>query len=93
MPKGKDDSWMAENLKLENEAIIGNNINNSTITNRSFAQGYGGVFTGLAVMERDTFWGTGADNTLYYCWATRPSQDIFNNYIHSYSNYHASISK
>lgn len=54
MPKGKDDSWMAENLKLENEAIIGNNINNSTITNRSFAQGYGGVFTGLAVVERDT---------------------------------------
>lgn len=44
MPKGKDDSWMAENLKLENEAIIGNNINNSTITNRSFAQGYGGGY-------------------------------------------------
>jgi len=57
--------WMAENLKLENEATIGNNINNSAITNRSLAQGYGGVFTGLAVVERDTFWGTGADNSLY----------------------------
>lgn len=30
------------NLKLENEAIIGNNINNNAITNRSLSQGYGG---------------------------------------------------
>ena len=53
--------WMVENLRLEHEGTVGNNINDSTITNESLSQGYDktagvyGNFKGLANPESETF--------------------------------------
>ena len=50
--------WMTENLRLDNEATMGNNINDPTVTNESLSQGYGGtpgkygIFVGLAEPEK-----------------------------------------
>ena len=62
--------WMVENLKLDSAATLGNNINDSTVTNRSLSQGYGGTigrygsFVGLATSEADMSGGTRA-NSIY----------------------------
>ena len=43
--------WMIENLRLDNTGTTGYNINDSSVTNESLSQGYGGVFHGLAESE------------------------------------------
>ena len=47
--------WMTENLRLETENTVGNNQFDSSITNESLAQGYGGVFIGLDSTENSNF--------------------------------------
>ena len=47
--------WMTENLRLEAENTVGDNQYDSTVTNESLAQGYGGVFTGLDSTEDSNF--------------------------------------
>ena len=67
--------WLVENLRLEHEGTIGNNINDSTVTNASLAQGYYshpgsgtnyGNFVGLAEAETSTFNSTIVANSIYY---------------------------
>ena len=43
--------WMIENLRLDAAGTVGNNINDSSVTNQSLSQGYGGAFVGLADPE------------------------------------------
>ncbi|MBR3353040.1 InlB B-repeat-containing protein [Candidatus Saccharibacteria bacterium] len=56
-----DKCWMIENLRLEHEGTVGNNKNDSTVTNQSLSQGYGGTtgaygnFIGLATSESANF--------------------------------------
>ena len=56
-----DNCWMIENLRLEHEGTVGNNKNDSTVTNQSLSQGYGGTpgtygnFVGLANPESANF--------------------------------------
>ena len=67
--------WMVENLRLEHEGTVGNNINDSSVTNENLSQGYGkysgsgtnyGNFTGLAEAESANFTDTATvANTLY----------------------------
>ncbi len=59
--------WMTENLRLEAANTVGNNQYDSTITNQSLAQGYGGVFTGLDSTENSNFTNTtnATPNNLY----------------------------
>ena len=57
--------WMIENLRLEAAGTTGNNINDPTVTNESLAQGYGGVFTGLADPETANFAKSTTSNSLY----------------------------
>ena len=57
--------WMVENLRLDNGATVGNNINDSSVTNQSLAQGYGGVFNGLANPENTNFSNSTTPNSLY----------------------------
>jgi uncharacterized protein (TIGR02145 family) len=47
--------WMTENLRLEAVNTIGNNQFDSSVTNESLAQGYGGVFVGLDSTEDSNF--------------------------------------
>ncbi|MBR3256429.1 InlB B-repeat-containing protein [Candidatus Saccharibacteria bacterium] len=47
--------WMTENLRLEAENTVGNNQYDSSVTNQSLSQGYGGVFTGLDASENANF--------------------------------------
>ena len=53
--------WMVENLRLEHAGTVGNNKNDSSVTNQSLSQGYGGVagtygnFVGLAASESANF--------------------------------------
>ena len=58
--------WMMENLRLDNQYTVGNNINDSSVTNESLSQGYGGVFVGLADSESAHFaYNDTTANTLY----------------------------
>lgn len=57
--------WMIENLRLEAAGTVGNNINDPSVTNQSLAQGYGGVFTGLANPETANFSNSTVSNSLY----------------------------
>lgn len=57
--------WMIENLRLNDAATKGNNTNNTSITNESLAQGYGGVFHGLAGTESANFANSTTPNSLY----------------------------
>ncbi len=59
--------WMTENLRLEAENTVGNNQYNSSVTNESLSQGYGGVFTGLDSSENANFSNvtTATPNNLY----------------------------
>lgn len=57
--------WMIENIRLENTATTGNNSYNSSVTNKSLAQGYGGSFTGLASPEASSKFLTSNSNSKY----------------------------
>ena len=57
--------WMIENLRLEAAGTVGNNANDASVTNQSLAQGYGGVFSGLASAESTDFTDSTAANSLY----------------------------
>ena len=63
--------WMIENLRLEHEGTVGNNINDSNVTNRSLSQGYGGTtgtysnFIGLADPESTGFAYSANSNSMY----------------------------
>ncbi|MBQ6414214.1 InlB B-repeat-containing protein [Candidatus Saccharibacteria bacterium] len=57
--------WMIENLRLEAPNTVGNNMNDSSVTNESLSQGYGGVFTGLANAEAVSAFKTTNANSLY----------------------------
>ena len=56
-----DKCWMIENLRLEHEGTVGNNKNDTSVTNQSLSQGYGGTtgtygnFVGLATSESANF--------------------------------------
>ena len=50
-----DNCWMIENLRLDNQYTMGQNQNDSSVTNESLAQGYGGVFIGLDDTENSNF--------------------------------------
>ena len=58
--------WMIENLRLEHAGTVGNNKNDSSVTNQSLSQGYGGTtgtygnFVGLAASESANFTDTTA---------------------------------
>ena len=56
--------WMIENLRLSSSGTVGNNVNDSSVTNQSLAQGYGGVFVGLADPE-NSFPASTKANSLY----------------------------
>ncbi|MBR3365520.1 InlB B-repeat-containing protein [Candidatus Saccharibacteria bacterium] len=47
--------WMIENLRLEAENTVGNNQYDTSVTNESLSQGYGGVFAGLDSTENANF--------------------------------------
>ena len=59
--------WMTENLRLEAENTVGNNQYDSSVTNQSLSQNYGGVFTGLDSSENANFTDstTATPNNLY----------------------------
>ena len=68
-----DKCWMVENLRLDNQYTVGQNQNDSSVTNESLSQGYGkysgtgtnyGDFVGLADTETTNFTTTTA-NSLY----------------------------
>ena len=63
--------WMTENLRLEAEGTVGNNTNDSSVTNESLSQGYGGTagtygtFVGLATAETANFTTNTTANSIY----------------------------
>ena len=63
--------WMTENLRLEHSGTVGNNINDSSVTNQGLSQGYGGTtgtygnFVGLADSESANFGDSTTSNTIY----------------------------
>ena len=65
--------WMAENLRLDHQYTVGQNQNNPNVTNESLAQGYGGVFAGLAEPETNNFDNTSTANSLYTTNSTAPA--------------------
>lgn len=73
-----DNCWMIENLRLEHEGTVGNNKNDSSVTNQSLAQGYGGTpgtygsFVGLAASESANFTNSTTPNTVYKSSANPP---------------------
>ena len=73
--------WMTENLRLDSEYSVGNNQNNSSITNESLSQGYArstiyGNFVGLASSESQYTYYTTHFNSLYYTDARSGSATI-----------------
>ena len=58
--------WMIENLRLDTAGTVGSNVTDPTKTNQSLAQGYGGVFAGLADPETANFSDSTTANSLYY---------------------------
>ena len=66
--------WMIENLRLEAAETMGNNMNDSSVTNEELSQGYGkysgvgtnyGDFVGLADPEASNFSNSNTANSLY----------------------------
>ena len=62
--------WMVENLRLDNQYTVGQNQNDSSVTNESLSQGYGGGtgygnFVGLANRETSYFSSSTTANSLY----------------------------
>ena len=75
-----DKCWMIENLRLEHEGTVGNNKNDSTVTNQSLSQGYGGTpgtygnFVGLANPESANFSSSSTTaNSIYKSSAASPT--------------------
>ena len=66
-----DNCWMIENLRLESAGTLGNNKNDSSVTNQSLSQGYGGTtgtygnFVGLANPESANFSNVTTANSIY----------------------------
>ena len=73
--------WMVENLRLENQYTMGQNQNDSSVTNQYLSQGYGGTtgtygnFVGLAAPESANF-GSSAANSVYKSSSASPT-DIY----------------
>jgi uncharacterized protein (TIGR02145 family) len=74
-----DNCWMIENLRLGHDGTVGQNRNDSTITNQSLSQGYGGTtgvygnFVGLAEPDNSTrFDNSTASNSIYKSSANPP---------------------
>ena len=71
--------WMIENLRLEAAGTVGNNKNDSSVTNQSLAQGYGGTagtygtFVGLATAETTNFSNSTTSNSIYKSSAASPT--------------------
>ena len=57
--------WMIENLRLDTAGTVGQNTIDSSVTNESLSQGYGGVFHGLANPETSNFSNVNTANSLY----------------------------
>ena len=83
--------WMIENLRLESTGTVGNNTIDPNVTNRSLAQGYGGVFNGLASAETANFSNSTTANSLYsadgsttYTIDPETHKDANNNYCTGY---------
>ncbi|MBR3115686.1 InlB B-repeat-containing protein [Candidatus Saccharibacteria bacterium] len=74
--------WMIENLRLNAEYTMGQNQNDSTLTNRDLSQGYGGTtgtygnFVGLAESEDANFANVTTANSVYKSFST-PSVDTY----------------
>ncbi|MBQ6414213.1 InlB B-repeat-containing protein, partial [Candidatus Saccharibacteria bacterium] len=81
-----DNCWMIENLRLEHEGTVGSNKNDSSVTNESLSQGYGGTpsvygtFVGLPNSESS--WDT-TSNSIYKSSANPPvdTYDPINNVL------------
>ena len=82
--------WMIENLRLESTGTVGNNTIDPNVTNRSLAQGYEGVFTGLADPETANFSNSTAMNKLgttnYYGTDDSGATNIIDAASHTYGN-------
>ena len=82
--------WMIENLRLESTGTVGNNTIDPNVTNRSLAQGYGGVFTGLADPEIANFTNSTAMNKLgttnYYGTDDSGATNIIDAASHTYGD-------
>lgn len=63
--------WMMENLRLDNQYTMGQNQNDSSVTNQYLSQGYGGMsdkygnFVGLATSESARFNNVTTPNSVY----------------------------
>jgi uncharacterized protein (TIGR02145 family) len=74
-----DKCWMIENLRLEHEGTVGNNKNDTSVTNQSLSQGYGGTtgtygnFVGLANPESADFSDSTTSNSIYKTSAASPT--------------------
>lgn len=74
-----DNCWMIENLRLEHEGTVGNNKNDTSVTNQSLSQGYGGTtgtygnFVGLATSESANFSNVTTSNSIYKSSAASPT--------------------
>ena len=75
--------WTIENLRLDHEYTVGQNQNDSSVTNASLAQGYGGTtgvygnFIGLAEPDPANAFGYTTSNSIYKSSADPPI-DTFN---------------
>ena len=78
-----DKCWMIENLRLEHEGTVGNNKNDTSVTNQSLSQGYGGTtgtygnFVGLANPESTNFYNSTTSNSIYKSSLASPT-DTYN---------------
>ncbi len=81
--------WMIENLRIESASTLGNSINDSSVTNESLSQGYGGTpnvygsFVGLADSETAHFTESTTPNTIYKATSNTPTDtyDPVNNML------------
>ena len=77
--------WMTENLRLEHDGTVGNNINDSNVTNQSLSQGYGGTtgtygnFVGLANPESANFTNSTTANSIYKSDGSNDTYNLANN--------------
>lgn len=82
--------WMIENLRLESAGTLGNNIIDQNVTNQSLAQGYGGVFNGLADAETANFSNSTAvnkiGNTVFYGATDSGAANIIDTASHTYDS-------
>lgn len=81
--------WMIENLRLDTAGTVGQNTIDSSVTNESLSQGYGGVFHGLADPETGNFSNVNTANSLYTTasGATGKYQLTIDSSYSSYLNY------